>query len=97
MNLDNSSKALNRMAHVTIYTRPFCGYCARALKTLSDKGADFTEIEAGMDPALRQEMIQRSNGGATFPQIFIGDEHIGGSDDMMALDRAGKLDALLAA
>ncbi len=85
------------MAHVTIYTRPFCGYCARALKTLTDKGADFTEIEAGMDPALRQEMITRSGGGTTFPQIFIGDQHIGGSDDMMALDRAGKLDALLAA
>ncbi len=85
------------MAHVTIYTRPFCGYCARALKTLTDKGADFTEIEAGMDPAMRQEMIQRSNGGTTFPQIFVGDQHIGGSDDMMALDRAGKLDAMLAA
>ena len=85
------------MAHVTIYTRPFCGYCARALKTLTDKGADFTEVEAGMDPALRAEMIQRSNGGTTFPQIFVGDQHIGGSDDMMALDRAGKLDAMLAA
>ena len=48
------------MAHVTIYTRPFCGYCARALSVLSEKGADFTEIEAGMDPALRQEMMQRS-------------------------------------
>ena len=85
------------MAHVTIYTRPFCGYCARALKLLSDKGADFTEIEAGMNPALRQEMITRSNGGTTFPQIFVGEQHIGGSDDMMALDRAGKLDAMLAA
>ena len=83
------------MAHVTIYTRPFCGYCARALKLLGDKGADFTEIEAGMDPALRQQMIERSNGGTTFPQIFVGDRHIGGSDDMMALERAGKLDALL--
>lgn len=83
------------MAHVTIYTRPFCGYCARALKLLSDKGADFTEIEAGMNPALRQEMITRSNGGTTFPQIFVGEQHIGGSDDMMALERAGKLDALL--
>lgn len=85
------------MAHVTIYTRPFCGYCARAIKTLTDKGADFTEIEAGMDAALRQEMIERSRGSTTFPQIFIGEEHIGGSDDMMALDRVGKLDALLAA
>ncbi|MDP1736661.1 MAG: glutaredoxin 3 [Caulobacter sp.] len=85
------------MAHVTIYTRPFCGYCARALGVLDQKGADFTEIEAGMDPALRQEMIQRSGGRATFPQIFIGKQHIGGCDEMLALDRAGKLDALLTA
>lgn len=85
------------MAQVTIYTRPFCGYCARAISLLDNKGADYNEIEAGMDPALRQEMIQRSGGGATFPQIFIGDRHIGGCDDMMALERAGKLDALLEA
>ena len=84
------------MAKVTIYTRPFCGYCARALKLLGDKGADFTEIDAGMDPKLRQEMMDRS-GGRTFPQIFVGERHIGGCDDMMALERAGKLDALLAA
>jgi len=84
------------MAHVTIYTRPFCGYCARALKLLGDKAADFTEVEAGMDPKLRQEMMDRS-GRATFPQIFIGDQHIGGCDDMMALEREGKLDGLLAA
>jgi glutaredoxin 3 len=84
------------MAKVTIYTRPFCGYCARALKVLGEKGADFTEVEAGMDPKLRQEMMDRS-GRTTFPQIFVGDSHIGGCDDMMALDRSGKLDALLAA
>ena len=84
------------MAHVTIYTRPFCGYCARALALLSEKGADFTEIEAGMDPALRQEMMQRS-GRTTFPQIFVGEQHIGGCDDMMALEHEGKLDALLSA
>ncbi len=84
------------MAHVTIYTRPGCGYCARALSVLSNKGADFTEVEAGMDPAKRQEMTQRS-GRATFPQIFIGDQHIGGCDDMMALERRGELDALLSA
>ena len=83
------------MAKVTIYTRPFCGYCARALKLLGDKGADFTEVEAGMDPKLRQEMMDRS-GRTTFPQIFVGEQHIGGCDDMVALDRAGKLDALLA-
>jgi len=84
------------MAKVLIYTRPFCGYCARALSLLTEKGADFEEIEAGMDPRLRQEMIDRS-GRSTFPQIFVGDQHIGGCDDMMALERAGKLDPLLTA
>jgi glutaredoxin 3 len=84
------------MAKVTIYTRPFCPYCSRALALLSEKGADFTEIEAGMDPALRQEMMQRS-GRNTFPQIFVGEQHIGGCDDMMALEEQGKLDPLLAA
>ena len=68
--------------------------CARAVALLNDKGADFTEIEAGMDPALRQEMMQRS-GRNTFPQIFVGEQHIGGCDDMMALEDQGKLDALL--
>ncbi len=84
------------MAHVTIYTRPGCGYCARALSVLNAKGADFTEIHAGGDPALRREMMERS-GGSTFPQIFIGDRHIGGCDDMMALERKGELDGLLTA
>jgi len=83
------------MAHVTVYTRPFCGYCAHALSVLKDKGADFTEIEAGMDAKLRKEMVDRS-GRTTFPQIFIGDQHIGGCDDMVALDQAGKLDGMLA-
>ncbi|AAK22814.1 glutaredoxin 3 [Caulobacter vibrioides] len=84
------------MAKVTIYTRPFCPYCSRAVALLTDKGADFTEIEAGMDPALRQEMMQRS-GRNTFPQIFVGEQHIGGCDDMMALEDQGKLDSLLSA
>lgn len=83
------------MAHVIIYTRPFCGYCARALALLTQKGADFEEIEAGMDPIKRKEMVERSGGGSTFPQIFIGDKHIGGSDDLAALERKGELDALL--
>lgn len=83
------------MAAVTIYTRPMCGYCARAVSLLSSKGVDFEEIDAGFDQAKRAEMVQRSGGGRTFPQIFIGDMHIGGCDDMMALERAGKLDALL--
>jgi glutaredoxin 3 len=85
------------MAHVTIYTRPACGYCARALQTLNAKGADFTEIHAGADPARREEMIQRAGGRSTYPQIFIGDRHIGGCDEMMMLERQGKLDDLLAA
>jgi glutaredoxin 3 len=82
------------MAQVVIYTRPFCGFCARALRLLGEKGAAFTEIDAGMDPALRREMTQRS-GRTTFPQIFIGAEHIGGCDELLALDSQGKLDALL--
>lgn len=84
------------MAEVVIYTRPFCGYCARAVALLNEKDVPFQEIEAGMDPKLRQEMMDRS-GRSTFPQIFIDGKHIGGCDDMMALERAGKLDALLAA
>ncbi|MBO6766395.1 glutaredoxin 3 [Maricaulis sp.] len=85
------------MAEVTIYTRPMCGYCARAVSLLKQKGVTFNEIDAGFDQAKRNEMIQRSNGGRTFPQIFVGDIHIGGCDDMMALERAGKLDDMLAA
>ena len=85
---------LRVMAQVTIYTRPFCGYCARALKLLKDKGVAFTEIEAGFDPDKRREMMDRS-GRSTFPQIFVGERHIGGCDDMLALERAGKLDPLL--
>jgi glutaredoxin 3 len=83
------------MAQVTIYTKPYCPYCVRALDLLDQKGVDFTEIEAAFDPEKRQEMMRRS-GRTTFPQIFVGDRHIGGCDDMMALERAGKLDALLA-
>jgi glutaredoxin 3 len=83
------------MAKVTIYTKPYCPYCVRAVDLLNKKGVDFTEIEAAVDPDKRQEMMQRS-GRATFPQIFVGDTHIGGCDDMMALERAGKLDPLLA-
>ena len=84
------------MANVTIYTRPGCGYCTRAVALLQEKGATFTEVQAGFDPALRQEMMQRS-GRATFPQIFVGEKHIGGCDDMMLLERRGELDPLLAA
>ena len=83
------------MADVTIYTRPFCGFCARALGILGEKGARVTEIEAGFDPAKRREMIARS-GASTFPQIFVGERHIGGCDDLLELERQGELDRLLA-
>ncbi len=84
------------MAKVTIYTKMFCPYCTRAVSLLKSKGVEIHEIDAGMDTARREEMIQRSKGGRTFPQIFIGDTHIGGCDDMLALERDGKLDPLLA-
>jgi glutaredoxin 3 len=85
------------MSHVTIYTKPYCPYCVRALDLLEKKGVDFTEVEAAFDPEKRQEMVQRAHGRATFPQIFVGEQHIGGCDEMMALERAGKLDPLLQA
>jgi len=85
------------MSHVTIYTKPYCPYCVRAIDLLERKGVDFTEIDAAFDPEKRQEMMRRANGRATFPQIFVGDQHIGGCDDMVALDREGKLDPLLQA
>lgn len=81
---------------VTIYTRQFCPYCTRAVALLRRKGVAFEEIDAGMDMARRREMIARAGGASTYPQIFIGDTHIGGCDDMHALDRAGRLDPLLA-
>ena len=85
------------MVPVTIYTRQFCGYCARAKSLLEEKGVDYVEYDATFSPELRQEMLGKSNGRTTFPQIFIGSTHVGGCDDLYALDRAGKLDPLLAA
>ena len=85
------------MSQVTIYTKPYCPYCIRAVSLLEKKGVAFTEIEAAFDPGRRQEMMQRAGGRATFPQIFVGDRHIGGCDEMMALERDGKLDPLLQA
>ena len=84
------------MAAVTIYTRDYCGYCSRAKALLSSKGVGFEEKNATANPDFRQEMIARSNGGTTFPQVFINGQHVGGCDDIHALDRAGKLDPLLA-
>jgi glutaredoxin 3 len=83
------------MAQVTVYTRPFCGFCGRALGLLGQKGAQVIEIEAGFDPVKRREMIERS-GASTFPQIFVGERHIGGCDELVDLERRGELDALLA-
>ncbi|HCP80953.1 glutaredoxin 3 [Octadecabacter ascidiaceicola] len=83
------------MATVEIYTTPICGFCHRAKRLLSSKGVSFTEIDVMQDPSRRAEMMQRANGGRTVPQIFIDGQHIGGSDEMAALDRAGKLDPLL--
>ncbi len=84
------------MVPVTIYTREYCGYCSRAKALLTAKGVAFEEKDASYSPDLRQEMIARANGRSTFPQIFIGATHVGGCDDLHALERAGKLDALLA-
>jgi len=83
------------MKEVTIYTRMMCGYCAAAKRLLQRKGIAFTEHDASFSPELRQEMIQRANGRTTFPQIFIGDLHVGGSDDLHALEARGALDGLL--
>jgi len=85
------------MPHVEIYTRAFCGYCARALALLRDKGVDFEEYDGTMGGPVRAEMIQRADGRSTFPQIFINGAHIGGCDDLMALEGSGKLDAMLQA
>jgi glutaredoxin 3 len=84
------------MAKVVIYTRQACGYCSAAVGLLSKKGVAFEEIDATGRPELRAEMMQRS-GRTTFPQIFVGDTHVGGCDDLYALEGAGKLDPLLAA
>jgi glutaredoxin 3 len=83
-------------AAIKIYTRPGCGYCSAAKSLLTRKKADFTEFDVATDPALRQEMWDRAGPGSTFPQIFIGESHVGGCDELYALDRAGKLDLLLA-
>ncbi len=85
------------MKPVEIYTSPLCGFCHAAKRLLTEKDVAFSEIDVLMEPNRKAEMIQRANGGRTVPQIFIGDTHVGGCDDLYALERAGKLDALLAA
>jgi glutaredoxin 3 len=84
------------MAQVTIYSTPICPYCARAKALLKKKGASFQEIDVFMDADARAEMEDKSNGRKTVPQIFVGDTHVGGCDDLYALECAGELDPLLA-
>jgi glutaredoxin 3 len=84
------------MRPVEIYTTPFCPYCHAAKRLLQKKGVSYSEIDVSQDPDMRARMTQRANGRRTVPQIFIGGQHLGGSDDLHALDHAGKLDPMLA-
>lgn len=84
------------MKPVEIYTSPMCGFCHAAKRLLNQKGVEYTEIDVWAAPDRKPEMIRRANGGRTVPQIFIGETHVGGCDDLYALEQAGKLDALLA-
>lgn len=83
------------MPHITIYSSMFCPYCHRAKALLAKKGASYDEIDVDTTPGARPEMTRRAHGGTTVPQIFIGNTHIGGCDELYALDAAGKLDAML--
>ena len=86
------------MPPVVIYTKPFCPYCSRALSLLQKKGVAYTEIDdAAYDAVKKRAMVQKAGGRSTFPQIFIGEQPVGGCDELMALERAGQLDKLLAA
>jgi glutaredoxin 3 len=83
------------MAPVDIYTQPLCGFCTAAVRLLRQKGAQISEIDLASQPDRRAEMVQRSGGRRTTPQIFVGETHVGGCDDLFALERAGQLDPLL--
>ncbi|SFO95800.1 glutaredoxin 3 [Tranquillimonas alkanivorans] len=85
------------MPKIDIYTSPTCGFCHAAKRLLNEKGASFAEIDVSRDPDDRKAMMQRANGRHTVPQIFIGETHVGGCDELYALERAGKLDQMLAA
>ena len=85
------------MAQIEIYTSPLCGFCTAAKRLLTQKGAEFTEFNVLADPALKPAMIERAGGRRTVPQIFIGDTHVGGCDDLYDLERSGDLDKLLEA
>ncbi len=82
------------MAKIEIYTRRLCGYCTAAKRLLDDKGLAYEEFDATVAPEKRKEMIKRAEGASTFPQIFIGEIHVGGCDDLFALDRGGKIEQL---
>lgn len=84
------------MTPVEIYTTPTCGFCHMAKRLLTQKGVSFAEIDVSRNPDVRGAMTKRAGGKRTVPQIFIGQTHVGGCDDLFALDRAGKLDPLLA-
>ncbi|SLN43085.1 Glutaredoxin-3 [Roseovarius litorisediminis] len=83
------------MKTIEIYTSPMCGFCHAAKRLLKQKGVNFAEINVWSNPSRKPEMIQRANGGRTVPQIFVGETHVGGCDELYALERAGKLDSLL--
>ena len=85
------------MSNVVLYTKAYCPFCQRAFALLESKGVTFKNIDIGVQPELRAEMIKKAGGASTVPQIFINDEHIGGCDDMMAIEAQGKLDAKLSA
>jgi glutaredoxin 3 len=85
------------VTEVVIYSSSWCPFCHRAKRLLTNKGVPFTEIDVDGKPELRREMVEKASGRSTVPQIFIGGTHVGGCDDLYALDRAGKLDAMLAA
>ncbi|MBI3701202.1 MAG: glutaredoxin 3 [Afipia sp.] len=82
-------------ATIEIFTRPGCGYCGAAKSLLTRKNAAFAEFDVATDPSYREQMLARSNGGTTYPQIFIDKVHVGGCDELYALDREGKLDGML--
>ena len=84
------------MPKITIYTTPFCPYCLSAKRLLAQKGASFEEIDVSGDWAAREALVEKAGGRTSVPQIWIGETHVGGSDELYALDRAGKLDAMLA-
>ena len=84
------------MSRIHLYTTPYCGYCRAAKRLLDQKGHGFIEFDVSEDPSLREEMIARAFGGLTVPQIFIDGTHVGGYDELAALNRAGKLDPWLA-